>query len=144
MIGNNPSEHEKTVSRWQQIKQLGVFQIKLALDAVRDLLLSPLSILLSLMDIIEGKQGDDSYFNRLMVFGRRTDKSIDLFNHYGRRRTNKQSVDGLVEQIESIVANEVASGELSVKTKRAIEKTVKAVKFKSAKDTESPSKSTSE
>ncbi len=62
--------------------KLVAFQLKLAADALRDLLLSPVSIVLFLMDIILKPAAENSYHERLMHLGRRSDRVINLFNEY--------------------------------------------------------------
>lgn len=71
-----------SLSRGALLRRLIVFQIKLALDGLRDLLLSPLSIITVAAGLLFGGNRPDRLFRRLMSFGRRTDIWIDLFDLY--------------------------------------------------------------
>ena len=135
---NNFGKTKRRLSAIDQLKRLGVFQIKLGLDALRDILLSPLSILLTLMDLAEKNRPGNSHFNKLLAFGRRTERRINLFNQHDKNveetesEQNVQTVDSLVSQIEDIVKKEYKQGELSMRAKSALEKTVKLARRKNA------------
>lgn len=69
-----------SLSRGALLRRLIVFQIKLGLDGLRDLLLSPVSIIAVLVGLLFGGERPDRPFRRLMAFGQRTDIWIDLFD----------------------------------------------------------------
>lgn len=70
---------EPKLSRWQLLRDIGIFQVKLALDAIRDLLLSPVSMVSAIIDLIKGHQHSQSYFYKVMKLGRKTDHWLNLF-----------------------------------------------------------------
>jgi hypothetical protein len=59
------------------------FQLKLTADALRDFVLSPVSTICILADLVLRNDEDRSLFRRLMVVGQRTDRFINLFDHDG-------------------------------------------------------------
>lgn len=59
-----------------------MFQAKLAGDALRDLVMSPLSIIAFLLDILVRPAHHKSFHRKLMSFGRRTDRWINLFEEF--------------------------------------------------------------
>jgi hypothetical protein len=65
--------------RWHLIRENIKFQIKLTLDAVRDLLLSPVAIICTVLDIIKGNSLALGHFQRLMQWGHNTDHWLNLF-----------------------------------------------------------------
>jgi len=69
-------------SRWTMCKNLFFFQVKLAFDALRDLVLSPISFICTLVDIIKKNDNEQSQFNQLMRVGKRTDIWLNLFNQH--------------------------------------------------------------
>ncbi|WP_444998187.1 hypothetical protein [Aliikangiella sp. IMCC44359] len=109
------------------VRNLLVFQVKLAIDALRDILLSPVAILATLADLIGGKRGRSSYFERLMKFGRVSEAHINLF---GQHKGSSRTVDNVLKQVEDILVKEYKEGDISAKTKKTIETKLKA-KFKS-------------
>ena len=64
------------------LKHLVVFQLKLGADALRDLVLSPLSVVVFVLDAIRKPALEDSLYLRLMVLGRRSDEYINLFDQH--------------------------------------------------------------
>ncbi len=121
------------------LKKLGVFQLKLAVDALRDILLSPLSLICTLIDLVEGRTGKDSHFEKLLHFGRRTERKINLFNQHDNEPGRGQTIDSLINQVESIIVKEYTEGQMSAKAKGAIEKTIQVIKSRQSVATENTS-----
>ena len=119
---------QRKVDHWAKLRRLGLFQLKLAMDAVRDLLLSPVSILATLMDIVSDSDGQSGYFRRLMHFGRRSDRLINLFEQHSLSSKRSPTVDSLVDQIETIVTREYQGGEVSATAKKALDKSIETLK----------------
>lgn len=119
-----PSQQDKI----NALKKLGIFQLKLAVDALRDILLSPLSLICTLIDLMEGKAGKDSHFEKLLRFGRRTERKINLFNQHDNDPEKGQTIDSLINQVESIIVKEYTEGQMSAKAKGAIDKTIQVIK----------------
>ena len=98
----------KRRSLWQSLRQLVVFQIKLAADALRDLLLSPVSIGALLLDFVFRLDEKSSLFNRLMNYGVMSDEFINLFNQY-HSSAERGNLDGLVNKAEKTLKQEYLS-----------------------------------
>ena len=64
-----PSSQERRPLIWQAI----IFQLKLGLDALRDVLMSPISIILVITDIVMANNHQQSYFIRLMRLGKKSE-----------------------------------------------------------------------
>ena len=91
---------DKMERLWPQVRRLLIFQIKLYIDAFRDLFLSALSLGAFLIDVIQHNVGPDSYFNRVLKFGRGTERAINLFNQYDPEHQGARSVDGVIRDLE--------------------------------------------
>lgn len=76
-----PLENKKINTR-KALRSLIIFQLKLAADALRDLIMSPVSIIVFLMDLVLRPDEQNSHYNELMKFGRKTDRWINLFEEY--------------------------------------------------------------
>jgi len=99
--GGEKSSKEQMVDRlWPQFRRLLVFQIKLYVDAFRDLFLSALSLGAFLIDLVQHNTGADSYFERVLKFGRGTERAINLFNHYDPDHQDSKSVDSVLNDLE--------------------------------------------
>ena len=88
------------ISFWPQLKRLLVFQVKLYVDAFRDLFLSFLSIWAFLFDVILRNNEKDSLFSRVLRLGRRTERAINLFEQHDPEQQGRNTVDGLIRDVE--------------------------------------------
>lgn len=85
--------------RWHLIRESIKFQIKLTLDAVRDLLLSPVAIICTVLDLIKGNGKQQGYFQHLMQWGHNTDRWLNLFGDLpeGARSQSDQYDDNIAD-----------------------------------------------
>lgn len=99
--------------RRRLFRDLMVFQIKLLIDAFKDLLLSPLAIGAAVMDLLYPRARRGMLFYRLMRAGHKVEERIDLFGT--RRRQDTQTaawtVDGALDQLESRLVSTRGAGE---------------------------------
>ncbi|PEN14462.1 hypothetical protein CRI94_05400 [Longibacter salinarum] len=84
---------ETSASRTVIIRDLIFFQIKLWLDGIKDIVLSPLSIIGAGIDILSGRSGQKSLFYKVMRLGERFDLWLNL---YGPAREAATHPDGLL------------------------------------------------
>jgi hypothetical protein len=91
----------KQVSIWRSFRHLLIFQIKLALDALRDLALSPLSVVVFVLDALRRPSLEDSWYVKLMALGRRSDRMINLFDEFSD--TPNYTVDEALSGFEEAV-----------------------------------------
>lgn len=99
-----PEESPARVTTGQAVRHLLVFQLKLAADALRDLVMSPLSVLVFIIDAARKPALEQSLYLRLMLWGRRSDRLINLFDEH--RDAGHFTVDEAVEELERIVRRE--------------------------------------
>ncbi len=93
---------DRDKSRLQLVLDVFVFQFKLAADGLRDVLLSPLSLIAALMGLIAGGDDPYRYFRDLLRFGRRTEIWINLFGY----RKHSGTSDELIAPIKAKVMSE--------------------------------------
>jgi len=143
--------NEPNISRWTLIRDMFVFQVKLAMDAVRDLLLSPVSIICGLVDIFKGNSLSNSYFHRLMTLGQQSDGWLNLFgkHSYDSSKGDENlsdmdntpakvdaNVDQLFSQVESLLKEQHGKGGLTASAKTTIDRYLNKIVEK--KDSELP------
>ncbi len=121
----NPEEAD----RWSLLRDVAVFQGKLALDTLRDLALSPVSIGAAIAGVIRKPEDPGRYFYNLMQVGRHSDKWINLFSAAekgGHQEPGKDtpSVDGLVDQLEGMILRQYEQGGVTKEAKEAIDRTL--------------------
>jgi predicted Co/Zn/Cd cation transporter (cation efflux family) len=117
-ISITPTKENKPIGAEKPMKRYLVFQVKLALDAIRDILLGPVALVATLIDMAEKNHGKNSHFERLMKVGRISERHINLFNQHKQK---SQSVESVFDQVENVIKKEYQDGQLTAKAKKAIE-----------------------
>lgn len=107
MFINEPDQSTAQVSGRSAFRHLVVFQLKLTADAFRDLLLSPISVLAFALDALRRPALKDSYYLRLMLYGRRTDAMINLFDAH--EDAGHYTIDEAVDQLEGHLRERAAT-----------------------------------
>jgi hypothetical protein len=108
-------------TRGQLLRQVLVFQFKLAMDGIRDVLLSPISIIAALAGILTNHPDPSRYFNQLLELGHRSDQWINLFNSHSKD-SESSTADDFVREAESIVRSELEKGGVMQRLKHPPEK----------------------
>lgn len=99
--GENSRELAAHTARfWPQLKRLLIFQLKLYIDAIRDLLLSAASLVAFIFDVIQQNHGEDSHFSSVLRLGRRSERAINLFDQHTPEEQGKASVDAMIRGVE--------------------------------------------
>lgn len=104
------------VTRAELALAVARFQLKLLLDGMRDILLSPVSIVAALMGILSNDPARDRAFRRVMIWGRKSEDWINLFGY----RKGAQS-DELLQPLEQRVLNEVRGDGLVGRASRGLD-----------------------
>jgi len=113
---------ERTPStRGQLLRQVLVFQFKLAMDGIRDVLLSPVSLIAALAGIFTNHPDPSRFFNRVLQMGHRSDKWINLFDTHNKE-SDALTADDFVRKAESIVLSELEKGRVTPRPKQDAEK----------------------
>lgn len=79
------------------------FQLKLALEAARDIALIPVTLVAAALDLLLMKKQSPQYFRTMLVLGRRSDDWIDLWATADTADARPANVDALLAQIEQVV-----------------------------------------
>ncbi len=81
-----------SVPRWVIIRDLLLFQLKLLLDGVIDIILAPLSIGAAVVEIFFGGERRGRLFYSILRFGERADLWLNLYS--ASRRADKDGLFG--------------------------------------------------
>jgi len=97
----------KPVSRWKLARAVVYFQVKLALDGLKDLALMPLSIAAGVLGIISSRDRPERLFQRVLKLGRGYDDFVDLYSQAdhldGKASAKRPRLDAATTAIESVV-----------------------------------------
>ncbi len=132
-----PESDLPRVSRWTLIRDLGVFQVKLLVDGLRDLLLVPVSLVAGVAGILSGKDGNPGpQFYHVLEWGRQSEHWIDLFGALKNSPEQEsiptpfteQGMDSIVERFEDFVVSEYKRGGVTAQAKEQLDKLLRNIR----------------
>ena len=105
--------------RWQTFRDVLLFQGKLLVDGLRDILLSPVSIMAALIDLIVPGDDKGRRFYAVVRFGRRTEGWINLFGAADRHDPEKRmtGVDAIADELEAMIRDPHRRSEAQLKAR---------------------------
>ena len=117
-------------SRSALVLRIILFQFKLFADGIRDIVLSPLSMIAGLLGLLFSHSDPHYYFNRLLRLGHRSDRWINLFDNYSSKSptTNHATIDDLAEKLEATLRNDYNSNGMTAKTVRKLDEIIAEIK----------------
>lgn len=140
MPEQTPSEPQQQgqADRWTLIRDVAVFQFKLMVDGLRDLILVPASLFAGLVSLVGGQAGQDSPFYELLRLGQRSEHWINLFGaaapRSGNDRADEARPDGDMDQalakVEGFIVREYQSGGLTRQAKERLDRALDALEQK--------------
>ena len=100
---DEPPAQPGDTSRLRLVWDAVVFQLKLAVDGTRGLVLIPISLAATLWGLVFGGSEPDRYFKRVLAWGQRSESWINLFGHH----TEGETSDQLLQPFQQRVFDEV-------------------------------------
>ncbi|MGA7297799.1 MAG: hypothetical protein WBW92_09860 [Rhodanobacteraceae bacterium] len=85
------------------LKSVAVLQLKLLLDALRDLILSPVALVAALADLLLLKWQRPQFFRWVLRTGAFSDHWIDLWSEAAESVEPHENVDALLDRLEQVV-----------------------------------------
>jgi len=126
---SNENETNAAGGRWALIRDVAVFQVKLIVDGLRDLVLVPVSLVAGFISLLKGGAGPGPEFYDLLRFGRRSERWINLFGAanqvHGPESQDDQfpadDMDEIVSRLESFVVDEYNKGGVTAQAKQRLD-----------------------
>lgn len=115
--------------RLQVLRNVAVFQVKLAADGLRDLILRPVSIIAGVIGLALGGQQAQLPFQQLLRLGRRTERWIDLFGGHeaSSRGDSESNLDSIAAKVEDLIRQDYERGGISAVTRAHIDELLKKI-----------------
>jgi hypothetical protein len=115
--------------RWTLIRDIAVFQVKLLVDGLRDLILVPVSLVTGLISLLKGGSAPGPEFYDLLRVGRRSEHWINLFGAAERVHGPAEDddyfaaedIDRLVARVETFVVDEYQKGGITSQAKERVD-----------------------
>lgn len=119
--------HERVPTRWELMRDALVFQGKLFIDGVRDLLMVPLSLFAAILDLLGVGRNAGLHFYDMIRLGRRTEAWINLFGSADHtllapERDSRAGLDLMVDRLEAMVVEEYERGGITTSAKEAVDR----------------------
>ena len=90
-------------SRLRLARDVIVFQVKLAFEALLDLTLIPVSLAAAGLDLVLGNWRRPRWFHAVLRFGERCERRIDLWGVGNQAELAELEVDAVMRSIETLV-----------------------------------------
>jgi len=118
--------------RWAVIRDIGVLQVKLIVDGLRDLILVPVSLILGVVSLTRTGKETGSEFYELLRLGKRSERWINLFGAADKARSPEEEIvrfpgediDAMVSRVETFVVDEYRKGGVTKQAKEGLDKAI--------------------
>ncbi|HEY4940227.1 MAG TPA: hypothetical protein VII56_02270 [Rhizomicrobium sp.] len=121
--GSNRDPH----ARWKFIRDVAVFELKLALNNLHNFFQIPLTLAVAVFDLVVGGAEEGTRFYKLVEMGRTIDDSIDIYSiveHRERSLNKDYTVDAVIGRLESVIVREYQKGGSAASVKQALDKAI--------------------
>jgi hypothetical protein len=116
--------------RWKFLRDFVVFQLKMFLDNVRDLVLMPVALVAAVIDLVLKGDREGALFYRVLRWGRHSERVIDVYSAIEHHPPDtfeigkNYTVDGVIARLENVVAREVEKGGTAASIKSAMDRAI--------------------
>jgi hypothetical protein len=116
--------------RWKFLRDFAVFQLKMFLDNVRDLVLMPVALVAALIDLVLRGDREGARFYRVLRWGWHSEKVIDVYSAIEHEEPGPftigkdYTVDGVIARLENVVTREIEKGGTAASIKSAMDRTI--------------------
>lgn len=121
---------QRRPSRVELLRDIGVLQLKLIVDGIRDFALVPLSLIAGVISLMSGRREPGPEFYDLLRYGKRSERWINLFGAIDRRdepdsaEQAEADLDRMMGRIETFVVTEYRDGNLTSQAKEKIDRAI--------------------
>ena len=121
---------------WTLVRDIGVLQVKLIIDGLRDLLLVPASLVAGIVSLAKTQNGvPGPEFYKLVNIGKQSEQWINLFGAVDNAPPEVAvpmpfgdgDIDELVSRVETFVVDEYRRGGVTAQAKARIDKALAAM-----------------
>lgn len=131
---NELPEAQDRLDRRTLVRDIAVFQFKLIVDGLRDLVLVPVSLIAGIVSFVSAR--DDvpgSQFYELLEVGKQSEHWIDLFGALRnappevrkRVRFPEENMDQILDRIETFVVDEEKRGGITAQARERLERALR-------------------
>lgn len=131
-----PSSNDPN-ARWRFLRDVAVFQFKLALDNLRDFALMPVSLIAALVDLVLKGEREGDRFYKVLEWGLHSERIIDLYSviEKGEGPGHEYTVDAVIARLENVIVREYEKGGTTASVKTAVDRALDQIQRESGDKT---------
>jgi hypothetical protein len=129
-------------ARWKFIRDVLVFEGKLALNNFHNFFQIPLTVAVAIFDLVFRGNEEGERFYKVVEFGRTIDDHIDIYSviaHHEKKLNENYTIDAVVSRIEQVIVKEYQKGGTAASVKDAVDKAIDNMQSKTAPHAEKAS-----
>jgi len=120
-----------SAARWRFMRDVAVFEAKLALNNLHNFFQIPLTFGVAVLDLVVKGKEEGGRFYKLVEVGRTIDDSIDIYSviaHRDRRLNKDLTVDAVIARLEAVVIREYEKGGTAASVKQAVDDAIEGMR----------------
>lgn len=130
---------QDTSARWSLARDIAVFQAKLIVDGLRDLVMVPASLVAGIISLSSGSDGQPgTQFYRLLGVGKHSERWINLFGALRNAPPDLEhpapfpdaDIDDIVGTLEAFVIDDQKRSGMTAQARERVEKVLSALQNK--------------
>ena len=131
---NEATEPEHRLDNRMLVRDVAVFQFKLIVDGLRDLVLVPVSLVAGLLSLVTGENGRPGpHFYQLLNTGKQSEHWIDLFGAMRNAPPDlvdrvpfpDANMDEILDNLEAFVVDEEKRGGITTQARQRLEEALR-------------------
>ena len=125
-------------ARWKFLRDVAVFEMKLALNNFHNFFQIPLTLGVAAFDLVFRHGDEGSRFYWLVEKGRLIDDSIDIYSiidHRERGMNKDYTVDAVLARLEGVIKREYEKGGTAASVKNALDRAIDEMQAKTGPHT---------
>ena len=126
-IGEATPARRDSAARWKFLRDMAVFEAKLALNNLHNFFQIPLTFAVAVFDLLLPGDTEGGRFYKLVELGWTIDDSIDIYSviDHRERSLNKDfTVDAVISILEAVIVREYEKGGTAASVKQAVDKAI--------------------
>jgi len=136
--------NELNRKRGPLIRAVIVLQLKLALSALRDLVLIPVALGAALLDFVRLREYEPRFFRSVLRLGEHSDRWIDVWYHKDSAEAPRENVDALLTRVEQVVRDREEGARQARVLKRWAERQMQRARERAEKEVQTRMKALSD
>ncbi|HEY4115947.1 MAG TPA: hypothetical protein VGM17_17960 [Rhizomicrobium sp.] len=120
-----PAAASNADARWKFLRDVAVFELKLALNNFHNFFQIPLTLGVAAIDVVFRRKTEGERFYKVVEYGRTIDDAIGIYSiidHRERSMNSDYTVDAVLSRVEGVIVREFEKGGTAASVKSAVDR----------------------